>query len=687
MSDLGSRFGDDIRQVDFVGIGDRYHTLVQIARRIEELRRGGEVDEPGLSDRIDDIVFRCRLDPFEALAKEYKQRVREVKQASFLGHFLESHPGIQHKAGVPLGGTFILVYHELPSLVKAPDFPVVDRSGIGLGLEAINDDAGADVDDLRGNLDVDPGADLSVDPGADLGIGLKRFQLDDTKAKLLSAALARMQYKPELADDPDLKILYKAITGNLLVLRPPVSGFGERIYREAVADLPDGTVIADFFLPYNCCSDCPPIQYQLPSARLRVNADRACTSEDGTAEVTLTTEGASGSLSVQVDEGGFSELTGPLLLAPGEHTIVVRDASGNESSPLEIKVPPHLDLSGSEIVVDQASGTYQVVATVQGGTPPYTTDEGTLVDTVYTSVATAVDASVTLLVQDAAGCRIKRAFESGVNPCDLPCGGEAIREGFRFWIPEPRVRLPITKYEFKLATFTIVDPDGTAIDVAATDPGLAETLSSPVSIGANDFPSVLQRWLASINKAVAQAVGGSEQWFRVEYEPPSDNGTTGVLFVDRLTCVDFRLEITLQFVQGRTPRQFQLRYARSGTTIVSADTKLRIPPFRGSTSNKCRPNEPPVPVCEGTDLKLELEREGTAPDVVTLAASVSGGDNPVAFLWEVQDGIPSVAGGEKVGFTFDPLEPTKKLVRLTAFTEKGCTVTIDRVLDITNRDG
>ena len=75
---------------------------------------------PGLSDRLDDIVFRCRLDPFEALAEEYKRRVREVKQAQFLSHFLEQHPGIQHKAGVPLGGTFILVYHELPETGARP---------------------------------------------------------------------------------------------------------------------------------------------------------------------------------------------------------------------------------------------------------------------------------------------------------------------------------------------------------------------------------------------------------------------------------------------------------------------------------------------------------------------------------------------------------------------------------------
>ena len=136
MSDLAARVTDDIRHMDFTAFGDRYRTLVEIARQIDEFRQGGAYDEPGLSDRLDDIVFRCRLDPFEALAEEYKRRVREVKQAQFLSHFLERHPGIQHKAGVPLGGTFILVYHELPE-------PTRPTEAAGAGETVVGDGGGS----------------------------------------------------------------------------------------------------------------------------------------------------------------------------------------------------------------------------------------------------------------------------------------------------------------------------------------------------------------------------------------------------------------------------------------------------------------------------------------------------------------------------------------------------------------
>ncbi len=107
MSELAARLTDDLRQLDFTAMADQYRRLVEVAARIEDFRRSGAYDAPGLSDRLDDIVFRCRLDPFEALAEEWKRRLREARQAQFLGHFLADHPGVQHKAGVPLGGTFV----------------------------------------------------------------------------------------------------------------------------------------------------------------------------------------------------------------------------------------------------------------------------------------------------------------------------------------------------------------------------------------------------------------------------------------------------------------------------------------------------------------------------------------------------------------------------------------------------
>jgi hypothetical protein len=636
MSNLAARLPDDLRQVDFGAVGDRYHRLVEIARQVEEVRRSAAFDEPGLSDRLDDIVFRCRLEPFEAIAEEYKRRVREAKQAGFLAHFLEHHPGVQHKAGVPLGGTFILVYHELPRVVTARDATPVE---------------------------------------------------DASKAALLGTALARLQYKEKLAEDPDLQLLYRLFTGKVLVPRPPLSGFLERIYFAAVAGLPDGAVIADFFLPYVCCSDCPPIEYQLPSARLRVSVSTGCTGADGVAEVVLQTEGTSGSLSVQVDGGPFAELSGPLLLGEGDHTVVVRDAAGTESSPVEITIPPQLVFKGSQVTVKQAAGTYEVVAVLQGGTPPFVANAGSVTDRTYTSPPVPLDDRLRVVVTDAAGCTVEATFTSGVNPCDLPCEGAATREGFRFWIPEARQKFPLNKFRADVRTFTIIDPDGQQRDLTAEVAALLQPPAPPtITIRSSDFPAKVQGWVDGINAIVAAEVG-SDEWFRMEYEAAPEPATTGVLFVDRLACVDFVFVLVVGFTQARVERQFELRYDASGTVIIDPPQQLRIPPFRGSTSNKCRPDEPPVPRCQGTDLKLAIKHGGAFPNAVVLAADVSGNDTPVAFLWEVQDGVPPVAGGAKVKVDFHSAVPPRKRVRLTAYTDKGCTVTQEQTIDITSPDG
>ena len=206
----------------------------------------------------------------------------------------------------------------------------------------------------------------------------------------------------------------------MLVPKPPVSKVAEDVYLETIAKLADGTVIADFFLPYECCSDCAPIEYRLPSARLRVSTSKACTNVDGFAEVTLTTEGASGSLSAQVDEGAFEELTGTLLLDVGDHTIVVRDATGNESSPVEISIPPQLVIGPAETTVDQAAGTYQVVFAVEGGSAPYVADPGTVVDTTYTSPVLPVAEVLTVVVKDAAACTVRAGSSPAWSHASFP---------------------------------------------------------------------------------------------------------------------------------------------------------------------------------------------------------------------------------------------------------------------------
>ena len=98
-----------------------------------------------------------------------------------------------------------------------------------------------------------------------------------------------------------------------------------KLYAEPVKELrqalglSEGEVVADFFLPYQCCSDCPPIQYSLPPVQLAMDVEIGCTGDDEAADVTVTVEGASGTVSVRVApfaSENAAQLTTPLASVP-----------------------------------------------------------------------------------------------------------------------------------------------------------------------------------------------------------------------------------------------------------------------------------------------------------------------------------------------------------------------------------
>jgi hypothetical protein len=295
---------------------------------------------------------------------------------------------------------------------------------------------------------------------------------------------------------------------------------------------------------------------------------------------------------------------------------------------------------------------------------------------------------LTVQIKDAAGCTVAGRFESGVNPCDLPCEGEAIRLGYRFWLPEARPNFPINEYTADVRAFFVTDAGGNRFNLSADVANVVQVEldpnGKPKPIRTADFGPTVQRWLTAINALVARAVG-SDQWLNLEYEAPAGKETTGTLFVDRLQCLDFAFQLNVSFVQGRRPYHFRLGYSSGGTEIADPDTdgQARIPAFNASTSDKCRPDERPVPQCDDTDLKVEIVRDGVIPDPIVLKAGTSGADAADAtFFWEIQDGIPSLANGNAVTVTFQPVEPVEKLVRLTAVTEKGCVVRGARLINI-----
>lgn len=200
-----------------------------------------------LIDHLDEVEQSCQKGPFRAIQQEYQKRVIDIASKQYFGHYIKSHPGVQHKAGAPMGGTFILVYHTVPALaplelspaqlakVKKGSFVVKGKVTNGLGQPLLNaviaeqKSAATAQTSLNGNFTIT----LTQLPTV-VSVKAAGHKMEQ---QIITNALAEVIFK--LEEEP---------------LVSPQAGY---------ESVPDGTVIADFFLPYTCCSDCTPIQFAI----------------------------------------------------------------------------------------------------------------------------------------------------------------------------------------------------------------------------------------------------------------------------------------------------------------------------------------------------------------------------------------------------------------------------------------
>ncbi len=197
---------------------------------------------------IDQLIAICLQKQIDTLYRDYLLRWVYVMMLQKFGHFIQSHPGIQHKAGVPMGGTFILVYHEkpvlptLPStgrireemmLVEGENIPVVEKPVTRTSSHAFIEKF-MNIPMTKGYLG---GRHFSYMPGKTGGTVPEHTAAPDefkvATQKQMEALHALLNSSEEAATSLD----------------------------EMMSGLANYTVIADFYLPYLCCSDCPPVLF------------------------------------------------------------------------------------------------------------------------------------------------------------------------------------------------------------------------------------------------------------------------------------------------------------------------------------------------------------------------------------------------------------------------------------------
>ena len=374
-----------------------------------------------VADHLNALENAGRSEAFKSVYAEYLNRLKELKQKQFFSYFLTQNPGIQHKAGVPLGGTFILVVNDDPDPV-IPILPTLGFETAGALVANPIHDSG-----MLDDIDLIDGAVISHEDlqAVDAAAASSRTLMKEEE-EAVAGILRRLGKDGALMKtSTDLQALYTMLTG----IRPPyeLNDFlikddaAALILAKGVEEIGDDIVFADFFLPYICCSDCAPIQFVLPQPPVSFLMKLGCTDADTKkALVAISVQSGAGPYSFSLDEQLFQPLAGVLSLSPGKHTITLRDANGAESAPQQITVKDPLILKTETYTCfseEAAKTTYEAKFEILGGTAPYTVDTGKLNGNIFTSDRLASGAEKTVTVTDNAGCKAIKVIK---HNCPLP---------------------------------------------------------------------------------------------------------------------------------------------------------------------------------------------------------------------------------------------------------------------------
>lgn len=216
---------EHITQLDAKALELKYNDLTTASTQLRTMYASSnvsgtmvDVDMAQLSNRLEMSCLVCLFLELKLLIREFLLRLLGLMIRQKLGFYAFTNPGIQHKAGVPVGGTFILVYHEVSATRKAAS----KKEFISAFKNVITKDG-------------------------------------QTAASLFSG------------DQPLLSSIL--LLEELLFLQKVVAAGDEtnEVLDKIIESIEPGTVIADFYVPYLCTSSCAPSQMVVMPAQEKFN--------------------------------------------------------------------------------------------------------------------------------------------------------------------------------------------------------------------------------------------------------------------------------------------------------------------------------------------------------------------------------------------------------------------------------
>lgn len=345
---IGLVLNKDLDQLDIAAFSARYEAVMDAAGdlaragdSLERLDTGNEnyqavldhLRETGfyeLAVRIHALLHVCLDDRLKALKRAYQQRIRELRLLTNLQHYAKKHPGMEHKAGVPKGGTFIMVYHESPPRKAMADLYLADPDFAGqrLSRSAAAKKSATSVAGKGTIRRETTGAGASVrQPMAEEMKDLIR-EAYVTEPKMLRNFEKALDSFMNTCQDMDAESRKRI--RDILVHIP-------REEEPLTFRVPEEAVIADFYLPYICCSDCAPISYVLPETpretlSIGIKPTEFCNDDERAYPVSVSPAGGE----LTASAGGVNTENGftfsPNGLKPGVNTLKYTLPDGRSTS-------------------------------------------------------------------------------------------------------------------------------------------------------------------------------------------------------------------------------------------------------------------------------------------------------------------------------------------------------------------
>ncbi|NNE76936.1 MAG: hypothetical protein HKN31_07670, partial [Pricia sp.] len=194
----------------------------------------------------------CLVERVKVLYEKILERKQELLAKMVLNEYVKSHPGVEHKAGVDKGGTFVVLYYSnekpkktIGEFQNIRDISIIDKNLLTKDLINLKTRTG-----LLGSFDLSGRTGVLKDTDVRKIIGIddltERFTLGEKTLDLLSAT-------------------------------------------RATINLSHGTVIGDLCLPYICCTDMPATTFVYPDqeVNLFIGKDHVCVPLEGQGEQVL----------------------------------------------------------------------------------------------------------------------------------------------------------------------------------------------------------------------------------------------------------------------------------------------------------------------------------------------------------------------------------------------------------------